>query len=160
MVNQNGARRSSTEFASTEELIATIGPRAAEVINESHCALEDELAKTQAVLSLYHQRLMEANYTIGALSPHIQRYKAMEQLMSDPNRLAAYTVDFFTHVHPLPERPSASQSLVRPDFPQMPAQQGSNDGTNLGQYRPDMRWKIADQLERQGALATKRIIHE
>lgn len=137
-----------------------LGPRAAEVLNESHCKTEDELAQTQKVLALYHQRLMEANYTIGALSPHIQRYSAMEALLTDPDRLAAYTVDFFTHVHPLPPKPSASQSLVRPDYPQMPVAQGNTGEVSLGQYRPELRWQVADQMERQGLMAMKRIIHE
>ena len=104
-------------MASTEELIAQYGGRAAEIINEYACQLEDKLqALTQAYQEsmAYNVRSFE---TIQALAPHIQRYQAMENLLTNPDSLAAYTVDFFTYVQPLPERPNAAP-LVRPDFQQ------------------------------------------
>lgn len=143
-------------MASTEELIKQHGPRAAEIVNEYACELEDRLqALTQA-----YQESMDYNVrsfeTIQALAPHIQRYQAMENLMTNPDSLAAYTVDFFTHVQPLPERPNAAP-LVRPDFPAVLSnpQPGVPD---LSQVHPSERWKVADAMERQGMWQGKVLI--
>lgn len=143
-------------MSSTEELIKQFGPRAAEIINEYACHLEDKLqALTQA-----YQESMDYNIrsfeTIQALAPHIQRYQAMENLLTDPDKLAAYTVDYFTYVQPLPERPNAAP-LVRPDFPAVLSdpQPGVPD---LSQIHPSERWKVADAMERQGMWQGKVLI--
>lgn len=142
--------------SSTEQLIQQFGPRAAEILNEYACQLEDRMqAMTQA-----YQESMDYNVrsfeTIQALAPHIQRYQAMENLMTNPDSLAAYTVDFFTHVQPLPERPNAAP-LVRPDFPAVLSnpQPGVPD---LSQVHPSERWKVADAMERQGMWQGKVLI--
>jgi hypothetical protein len=142
--------------SSTEELIQQFGPRAAEILNEYACQLEDKMeALTQAYQEsmAYNVRSFE---TIQALAPHIQRYQAMENLMTDPDSLAAYTVDFFTYVQPLPERPNAAP-LVRPDFPAVLSnpQPGVPD---LSQIHPSERWKVADAMERQGMWEGKVLI--
>lgn len=94
-----------------------------------------------------------------ALQPHIERYAAMEHLLTDGNRLAAYTVDYFTHVEPQPDRPNAAASLVRPEFPAMPSGAGQQDGQlRLANIRPDQRWMVADQMEKQGLLRGKPIL--
>jgi len=92
------------------------------------------------------------------LAPHIERYARMESLLTDPDRLAAYTVDYFTYIKPLPERPNAAASLVRPDFPSMPTNSGGNGQMRLANVRPDQRWMVADRMEAQGLMNGKTII--
>lgn len=177
--NQNPAslQRSNTNFASTEELEQRYGRRAAEVLNESHCKLEDELKRYQATATVYARQAtvadrtikalvphiatyQAADRTIRALVPHINRYNNMEQLLSDPTRLAKYTVDMFTHVYPVQakERPSATQPLVRPDFPSMPSARVPGN-VRLGDVRPDQRWMVADRMEKAGLMRGKPIVN-
>jgi hypothetical protein len=150
--------RSDASFASTEELIQAMGPRAAEMLNESHCKLEDLYQQQQQQIAELNQFAVNSYDTMRQLAPHIQRYEAMETLMTDPDRLAAYTVDFFTHVHPLPPRENAVRPLVRPDFPASPAGDGGNGEMRLADVRPEQRWMVADQMERQGLMRGKQIL--
>jgi hypothetical protein len=162
--------RSSTEFAATEDLQQIFGPRAAEIINESHCKLENELIKTQKLFQIANEQLARANQTIAALTPHIQRYQSMERLMTDPDRLAKYTIGFFTDVYPVQStREQQQQQLAvsqsnpyqRPNFPALPpAQGGGGQQLALASVRPEERWKVADQMERQGMFRTKQLIME
>jgi hypothetical protein len=120
--------------------------------------MEDELNRTKAMLQESIAFNQHSIQVMQQLAPHIERYGAMENLLLDADRLAAYTVDYFTHVQPLPERPNAAASLVRPEFPSMPASSG-NDGTmRLANVRPDQRWIVADQMEQQGLLRGKPIV--
>lgn len=135
-----------------------MGPRAAEILNESHCKLEDALRQTQQQLQEFQKFAIDSVNTVSQLAPHIERYAAMEALLTDPDRLAQYTVDYFTHVHPVPDRPNAAASLVRPDFPSMPASAGGDGQLRLANIRPDQRWMVADKLERQGAFRDKQIV--
>lgn len=143
-------------MASTEELIAQYGGRAAEIINEYACQLEDKLE----ALSQAYQESMAYNVnsyeTIQALAPHIQRYQAMESLLTNPDSLAAYVVDFFTYVEPIPDRPNAAP-LVRPDFPAV-LSTPEPGVPNLSDIHPAERWKIADAMERQGMWQGKILI--
>lgn len=143
-------------MSSTEELIQQFGPRAAEILNEYACQLEDQL---QALAQQYQESMaynVRSFETIQALVPHIQRYQAMETLLTDPDRLAAYTVDYFTYVQPLPERPNAAP-LVRPDFPAVLS--NPQPGVpNLSDVHPAERWKIVDAMDRQGMLKNKQLI--
>ncbi len=141
-------------------MIAQYGPRAAEILNESHCKIEDQLVR----LTQHAQELqafgVQSVMTINALAPHIERYGNMENLLTDSNRLAQYTVDYFTHVDPVPDRPqpeSASASLVRPDFPSIPMP-NTPGGVRLADVRPEQRWMVADQMERSGLLQGKPLI--
>lgn len=134
-----------------------MGPRAAEIINESHLKLENELIRYQKLFQLANEQLEKANQTIAALAPHIQRYAAMENLLTNPDRLARYTVDFFTHVHPLPNR-TVPQQDVRANFPGLPASSGGSGGFDLAQISPDQRWKVADDLERRGYFRGRQLI--
>jgi hypothetical protein len=148
--------RKNQSNSSTEELIQQFGPRAAEILNEYACQLEDQM---EALNQAYQESMaynVRSYETIQALAPHIQRYQAMENLMTDPDKLAAYTVDFFTYVEPLPERPNAAP-LVRPDFPAVLSdpQPGVPD---LSQVHPSERWKVADAMERQGMWNGKVLI--
>jgi hypothetical protein len=150
--------RSNTSVASTEELIQAYGPRAAEIINESHCRLEDALKRAAIENQHLRQFANQSIRTINALRPHIERYAKMEHLLTNPERLANYTVDFFTKVVPVPPRPNAAAPLVRPDFPSMPTQSGNSGGVRLGDIRPDQRWMVADKMERSGMLRGKQIL--
>lgn len=139
-------------------MIGQLGPRAAEILNESHCKIEDQLLRSQQQAHVLHQFALQSVQTMQELAPHIDRYGRMEELLTDPNRLAAYTVDYFTHVQPLPERPNAAASLVRPDFPAMPPSGGGDGQLRLANIRPEQRWMVADQMEKQGLLQGKPII--
>lgn len=154
----NIPQRSNTAFASTEELIGQLGPRAAEILNESHCKTEDQLQMASQQAQVLHQFALESVQTMQQLAPHIERYGRMEELLTDPDRLAAYTVDYFTHVNPLPERPNAAASLVRPDFPSMPTNSGGNGQMRLADVRPDQRYMVADQMEARGLMNGKLIV--
>jgi hypothetical protein len=151
-------RRSDASFASTEELIQAMGPRAAEMLNESHCKLEDMYQQQAQQLAELNQFALTSVDTMAQLYPHIQRYQAMENMVTDPDRLAAYTVDFFNHVHPLPPRENAVRPLVRPDFPSSPSGNGGNGEMQLRDVRPEQRWMVADQMERQGLMRGKQIL--
>lgn len=143
-------------MSSTEELIQQFGPRAAEILNEYACNLEDQL---QALTQQYQESMaynVRSFETVQALAPHIQRYQAMETLLTDPNRLAQYTVDYFTHVQPLPERPNAAP-LIRPDFPAILS--NPQPGVpSLSDIHPAERWRIVDAMDRQGMLKNKQLI--
>lgn len=97
--------------------------------------------------------------TIQQLKPHIARYGQMEQMLTDPNRLAAYTVDFFTHVHPVQNQQPQPQ-FQRPEFPGGAPSGGGGRQFSLAQVRPDQRWQVADQMERQGMFQGKVLIGE
>jgi hypothetical protein len=135
-----------------------MGPRAAEMLNESHCKLEDLYQQQAQQLAELNQFALTSVDTMRQLAPHIQRYEAMENMVTDPDRLAAYTVDFFTHVHPLPERQSATRPMVRPDYPSSPQGAGGGGQMRLADVRPEQRWMVADQMERQGMLRGKQIL--
>lgn len=143
-------------MSSTEELIQQFGPRAAEILNEYACQLEDQL---QALTQQYEESMaynIRSFETVQALAPHIQRYQAMENLLTDPDKLAAYTVDYFTYVQPVAERPNATP-LVRPDFPAVLS--NPQPGVPiLADIHPAERWMIADAMERQGMLRGKQLI--
>jgi hypothetical protein len=156
--HQNVPGRSDASFASTEELIQAMGPRAAEMLNESHCKLEDFYVQQQHQIAELNQFAINSYDTMRQLAPHIQRYEAMENMVTDPNRLAAYTVDFFNHVHPLPPRENAVRPLVRPDYPSTPSSNGGNGEMRLADIRPEQRWMVADQMERQGLMRGKQIL--
>ena len=102
------------------------------------------------MLEIQHQ-------TIQGLKPHIQRYAQMEDMLTDPNRLAAYTVDYFTHVVPVQTQ---QQQFQRPEFPGGAPSGGGGGQFQLAQVRPDQRWMVADQLEKQGMFRGKVLIGE
>lgn len=85
----------------------------------------------------------------------MQRYESMENLLTDPDRLAAYTVDFFTHVHPVD-----NNNNIPPQqrYPQLPPAQQSPNGIDLGSIAPEKRWMVADEMERQGMFNGKPLI--
>lgn len=114
---------------------------------------------TQAAREL-HAFGVQSVQLINELAPHIDRYGKMESLLTDSNRLAQYTVDYFTHVDPVPDTPqreNASASLVRPDFPAIPMP-NTPGGIRLADVRPEQRWMVADQLEKNGMLQGKPIV--
>jgi hypothetical protein len=85
----------------------------------------------------------------------------MESLLTDPNALASYTVDFFTHVHPVQsvrEQQAAQQQMSRPSFPDMPAANAAPGQVSLGQIAPWERYKVSDAMERQGMFREKVIV--
>jgi hypothetical protein len=86
----------------------------------------------------------------------------MERLMTDPDRLAKYTIGFFTDVYPVQStREQQQQQYQRPNFPALPpAQGGGGQLLALASVRPEERWKVADQMERQGMFRTKQLIME
>lgn len=120
-----------------------------------------QLSQQLQALAQHYQESMQYNATsyetIQALAPHIQRYQAMETLMTDADRLAEYTNNYFTYVQPLPERPNAAP-LVRPEFPAMPVGMGNEGQPRLAEVHPALRWQIADQLDREGAFRQKVLI--
>lgn len=123
--------------------------------------MEEELIKTQKLFQIANEQLTRANQTIAALAPHIKRYQNMEQMMTDPDRLAKYTVGFFTDVYPVQGRtqPVAQPQPQRPNFPAMPpAQGGGQQQFSLGNIAPEDRWKVADQMERQGMFKGKQLL--
>lgn len=120
--------------------------------------MEDELIKTRQLLEEFQKFAVDSVNTVSQLAPHIERYAAMEELLTDPDKLAQYTVDYFTHVHPVPDRFNAAASLVRPDFPSMPVSAGGDGQLRLANIRPDQRWMVADKLERQGAFRNKPLV--
>jgi hypothetical protein len=178
-LSQNAASGSS---ASTAELNQVLGPDAAAILNESHCQLEDSLTELknkhtqlQHLYQVQGQHLRAAEQTINALAPHIQnyvslertvdqltphieRYNQMENLLTDPNSLAAYTVDFFTHVHPVQSVREQQQMQMRPSFPDMPASQAGSGQVQLGEIAPWERYKVSDAMERQGMFKQKVIV--
>lgn len=172
--NQNVAGRSSGEFASTEELISHYGERAAEILNESHCKLEDLYSQQASQLAEFQRFAINAHRTVASLAPHIQRYESMENLLLDPNRLADYTVNFFTHVHPVPStselmqmqqqqqmQPQQMQQVQRAALPATP--QGYTNGSNgsrvnLADVPPEHRWMVADRMEKAGMFNGKVLI--
>lgn len=107
---------------------------------------------------------VQATMTINGLAPHIQRYANMENLLTNSSRLAQYTVDYFTYIDPIPEPEpepvhikSAATSMVRPDFPAIPMP-NTPGGVRLADVRPEMRWQVADQLEKSGLFQGKPLI--
>lgn len=83
----------------------------------------------------------------------------MEQLMTDPDRLAKYTIGFFTHVVPINNQQQQQPQFSRPEFPAMPmAQGGGQQQFSLAQVRPEERWRVADQMERQGLFRGKQLV--
>lgn len=122
--------------------------------------MEDQLNQmTQAARELQAFGVQSVQL-INELAPHIDRYGKMESLLTDSNRLAQYTVDYFTHVDPVPDRPdptSASASLVRPEFPAIPMP-NTPGNIRLADVRPEQRWMVADQLEKNGMLQGKPIV--
>lgn len=159
-----------------------LGPNAAAILNESHCQLEDSLqalanqhAQLQGLYQVQGQHLRNAeatingliphihNYaslerTVDQLAPHIERYQQMESLLTNPDALAAYTVDFFTHVHPVQSVRERQQMQMRPSFPDMPASQATPGQVQLGQIAPWERYKVSDQMERQGMFKQKVLV--
>lgn len=98
---------------------------------------------------------MQSVATMNALRPHMQRYENMESLVTDPDRLAAYTVDFFTYVHPVD-----NNNNIPPQqrYPNLPPEQQSSGGIDLGSIAPEKRWMVADEMERQGMFNGKPLI--
>jgi hypothetical protein len=111
-----------------------------------------ELGKTQQFAQYQHSVLEQLN-------PHIERYKAMETLLTEPTLLAAYVNDFFTQVHPV-QTEAEQQHSSRPAFPDMPASTGNGGKVNLSDIRPDQRWMVADQMEQAGLFNGKRLVVE
>lgn len=107
------------------------------------------LAEAQAL----HAFGVQSVATVNALAPHMERYQEMENLLVDPDRLAAYTVDFFTKVHPV-----NSQPVPQYQHPQLPPAHQSPGGIDLASIRPDQRWMVVDEMERQGLLQGKPLI--
>lgn len=108
------------------------------------------------------EALTAAQQTIQNLAPHVERYQKMEALMTNPDSLAQYTVDFFTHVHPVQsvrEQQAVQQQMQRPSFPDMPAANAQGSGqVVLGQVAPWERYKVADAMEQQGFFRTKVLV--
>ncbi len=84
----------------------------------------------------------------------------MEALLTNPDSLAQYTVDFFTHVHPVQTvTEQQQQQAARAEFPAMPTAGGSQQGGfTLGQVAPWERYKVADQMEQQGLFRNKVLV--
>lgn len=153
-------------YPSDQEVLNAIAPS---VLNKYACDLEDTLQVYGAKLQETQQFAQYQHDVIEKLAPHIERYKAMETLLLDPNLLAAYVNDYFTHVVPVQssqEQATAlgqqAQGLVqaRPQFPAMPDAQGNSGRINLSDVRPDQRYLIADQMEANGMFNGKRLVVE
>lgn len=83
----------------------------------------------------------------------------MEILLTDPDLLAAYVNDFFTHIVPLPKQDDAV-AYQRASFPEMPTGGSGNSAVNLSDVRPDQRWIVADQMEAAGLFSGKTLVIE
>lgn len=95
-------------------MIGQLGPRAAEILNESHCKTEDQLQLVTQQAQILHQFALESVATMQQLAPHIERYARMETLLTDPNKLTAFVVDYNNHVQTLPhvERAARMETLL------------------------------------------------
>ena len=132
-----------------------MGPRAAEKINASHCELEDRYNALLEEARALQAFGMQSVATMNALAPHIARYQEMENLLTDPDRLAAYTVDFFTHVHPTPS--SAEMAQMQGQHPALPPAH-HQQAIDLNSIAPEKRWMVADEMEKQGLFRGKQLI--
>lgn len=151
-------------YPSDQEVLNAIAPS---VLNKYACDLEDTLQVYGQKLGETQQFAQYQHDVIEKLAPHIERYKAMETLLLDPNLLAAYVNDYFTHVVPVQstteqQAQAQTQGLVqaRPQFPAMPDAQGNSGRINLSDVRPDQRYLIADQMEANGMFSGKRLVVE
>lgn len=130
-------------------------------LNKYACQLEDTLEAYGKQLGATQQFAQYQDSVLQQLKPHIDRYKAMETLLTEPSLLAAYTKDFFTHVHPVQsERDKQEMAVSRASFPDMPPAQGNRSSINLSDVRPDQRWMVADDMERHGMFANKVLVME
>ncbi len=132
-------------------------------LNKYACDLEDTLQAYGAELQKTQQFVQYQHDVLQKLSPHIERYKAMETLLTDPTLLASYVNDYFTHVHPVEAgNPAAQQppGYERQPFPSMPSSNSGNGKINLSDVRPDQRWMVADQMEQAGLFNGKQLVIE
>lgn len=144
-------------WASDTEVLQAIAPSQ---LNKYACDLEDALQAYGEQLGQTQNFAQYQNQVIEKLEPHMQRYKAMETLLLDPELLAAYVNDFYTHVHPVESEAEQQVQAQRTAFPQMPASSGSAGKVNLSDIRPDQRWMVADQMEQAGLFSGKRLVVE
>jgi len=122
--------------------------------------LEDTLETYGKQLGATQQFAQYQDSVLQQLKPHIDRYKAMETLLTEPTLLAAYTKDFFTHVHPVESTQERQERAHRQAFPDMPPVQGNRASINLSDVRPDQRWMVADDMERHGMFTNKVLVVE
>lgn len=143
------------EWPSDQEVVAAVAPSQ---LNQYACALEDSLDAHVRSLTESQQFVGYQHQVIEQLRPHLERYKAMEILLTTPDLLAAYVQDLFTQVYPV--QTETNQQLERQGFPEMPSGQTNNSNISLSDIRPDQRWLVADQMEEAGLFSGKQLVVE
>jgi hypothetical protein len=140
------------------------GENAAEILNRSHCQLEDALEQqvsiNQQLVQEYHSYALATAQLTAELQEHINRYVAMEEMVTDPDKLADYVIQFYTYAHPVPSQSEIQEmSKQRSTLPGTPLPQQS-ESINLSQVPPEKRWMMTDMLEKQGLLKGKMLARD
>ena len=110
------------------EVINHFGPDSAAVLNNYACQIEDSLIQTDSQLKESVSLLQELN----------NEHKIYEKILTDPDVLADYTVEFFgkNGPYPIPEKQQPTYQQVGQQTPQTAPQQPAQQAPQF--QRPEM----------------------